>query len=200
LAKATEPFFTTKGTGKGTGLGLSMVHGLAMQSGGAMRITSKLDQGTTIDLWLPEAEHEEAEAAAGAAGRAERPPSVAPLRVLLVDDDPLVRVGTSALLDDLGHVVTEAESANDAVQVLRGGERFDLVITDQAMPGMSGTELARIIGREFPALKVILATGFADSLGEADRKLARLSKPYTQSEVAHAIALAMDPKLAAVAD
>lgn len=198
LARATEPFFTTKGAGKGTGLGLSMVHGLAIQSGGAMTISSKLGEGTVVDLWLPEADRSNTDAIEG--HRADIPPLVGPLRILLVDDDPLVRTGTSALLEDLGHTITEAESGFEALRVMRTQDRFDLVIADQVMPGMTGTELASMLLAEFSPIKVILASGFDDGALESNRKLAlpRLAKPYSQIEVAHAIAKVMDEPLGAV--
>ena len=113
LKRATEPFFTTKGAGKGTGLGLSMVHGVAAQSGGAMRITSRPGDGTTVELWLPLSETALAAsttpptALLGSAGR--------PCRVMVVDDDPLVVASTAAMLEDIGHTVTEALSGARAL-------------------------------------------------------------------------------------
>ena len=190
LAKATEPFFTTKGIGKGTGLGLSMVHGLAVQSGGAMRLSSKLGHGTTIDIWLPEADQAAAVEGRPVPAESASPLGVAPQRIMLVDDDPLVLMGTAALLEDLGHFVLEVASGQDALRRLRAEGEVDLVITDQAMPGMSGIELATVLASEFPSIKVILATGFTDSLGEpeGELRLPRLAKPYTQLEIAQAIA------------
>jgi signal transduction histidine kinase len=157
LARATEPFFTTKGIGKGTGLGLSMVHGLAVQSGGGMRICSKLSQGTTIELWLPEADAVTEPNARAAPKFSEALIGVPPMRVMVVDDDSLVRVSTAALIEDLGHTVIEVSSADAALRSIRRNPHVDLVITDQAMPGMSGLELAEKIAAEFPAIKVILA-------------------------------------------
>ena len=112
LAKAMEPFFTTKGIGKGTGLGLSMVHGLTAQSGGAMDISSQLGKGTVVTLWLPRAVTEEVRQAAAAedgAGDERRQPELQD--ILLVDDDPLVSMNTADMLTDLGHSVLEAYSA-----------------------------------------------------------------------------------------
>ncbi len=194
LAKATEPFFTTKGPGKGTGLGLSMVHGLAAQSGGALRVTSQLGQGTTVELWLPRAE-------VSAAGRQEQvesaksegalPSSDRAFTVLVVDDDALVSTGTAAMLEDLGHLVLEANSGVQALDVLKADHhRVDLVITDHAMPGMTGLELADQVKRTYPALAIILATGYAEILqGKLEQaSLLRLSKPFRQDELASAIA------------
>jgi signal transduction histidine kinase len=182
LKRATEPFFTTKGAGRGTGLGLSMVDGLVAQSGGAMRITSQPGAGTTVELWLPVSEAEQAE----------RPRPAAPTlvensrccRVLVVDDDPIVLAGTAAMLEDLGHIATEVESAESALQVLRSEANIDLVLTDHAMPGMTGTELAKHIRRNWPELPVVIATGYAELPGELDSGVPRLSKPYRQQDLA----------------
>ena len=198
LAKATEPFFTTKGPGKGTGLGLSMIHGLTVQSGGMLRLSSRLGEGTTVELWLPQAESDPVV-------RAE-PPEVRPLRgeappctVLVVDDDALVRTGTAAMLEDLGHVVIEVSSGAKALELLRSVHEVDIVLTDHAMPGMTGTELARRIRRVHPELAVILATGYAElPHGEADDpSLPRLSKPFRQSELADAISDVVKPEMTA---
>ncbi len=187
LKRATEPFFTTKGVGKGTGLGLSMVHGLAAQSGGAMHISSLPGAGTTVELWLPVAD----EAAARITGTpfaeseaASVLPSARPWRVLVVDDDPLISSGTADMLEDLGHSAIEAPSAPRALELLRAGAVVDLVITDHAMPGMTGTELAREIEREWPSLPVLLATGYADLPDGEAPSVPRLAKPYKQEELA----------------
>ncbi|CAA2101842.1 Blue-light-activated protein [Methylobacterium bullatum] len=185
LARATEPFFTTKGVGKGTGLGLSMIHGFAEQSGGRLCLRSVPGQGTTAELWLPEAE-------AGDAGKAAPetalcPSATRPLRVLVVDDDPLVLLNTAAMLEDLGHVVKEAASGAQALHVLRCAEPFDLVITDQLMPGMNGTQLIAAIGRDYPGLPAILATGYADPTEGEHADDVRLTKPFGQEELARAI-------------
>jgi CheY-like chemotaxis protein len=186
--RATEPFFTTKGPGKGTGLGLSMIHGLAGQSGGAVQIDSEPGAGTTVSIWLPvspqhEPERPAPEAAAGGALAATRA-----CRVLLVDDDPLVSMTTAAMLEDLGHQVIEVHSAGHALVVLRGGEVVDLVITDHAMPDMTGAELAREIRLAWPRLPVILATGFADLPSGLDPQMPRLNKPYLSADLAAAVA------------
>ena len=183
--RATEPFFTTKGAGKGTGLGLSMVHGLAAQSGGAMRIASRIGHGTTVELWLPTAEESAAEPVGPLAAR-----NTTGLccRVLVVDDDPLISAATVAMLEDLGHLVTEAPSGVRALEALSDGLAVDLVITDQAMPGMTGAELSRRIHQDWPELPIILATGYADLPHGEDPGLPRLSKPYQQDELAAMIA------------
>jgi len=186
LKRATEPFFTTKGAGRGTGLGLSMVDGLVAQSGGAMRITSQQGVGSTVELWLPVAETE----------AIERPRPVAPqrvqesrcCRVLVIDDDPIVLAGTAAMLEDLGHTATEVDSAEQGLKILQSDASIDLVITDHAMPGMTGTELAKRIRRKWPELPVIIATGYAELPGELDPSVPRLSKPYRQQDLAAVVA------------
>ena len=183
LAKASEPFFTTKGVGKGTGLGLSMVHGLAAQSGGALRIASEVGKGTTVDIWLPQAlspAFAVAEPDAASPGPMALPPCV----VLLVDDDPLVRTGTVAMLEDLGHVVREASSAAEGLRSLETIPLPDLVITDHAMPGMTGLALAKELSVRYRELPVIIATGYAElPEGEEAVGFLRLSKPFRQSEL-----------------
>ena len=186
LARAAEPFFTTKGVGKGTGLGLSMVHGFAAQSGGAIRIASRVREGTTIEVWLPVAEESNALETASITPRVDE--SVAPSRILVVDDDPLVAASTAAMLEDLGHVAIEALSGQRALDMLNIGARPDLVIVDHAMPGMTGTELARQIDRSWPDLPVILASGYAELPQGEETALPRLAKPYVQAELAIEIA------------
>ena len=188
LARAQEPFYTTKGIGKGTGLGLSMVHGFTAQSGGMMKIMSSPGQGTTVTLWLPCATKRDisvipevvAPAAATSTG----------LRVLLVDDDILVSMGAADMLLDLGHIVTEAKSGTKALKILNGDSSFDVVITDYAMPQMNGRDLAHAIQKLMPKMPIILATGHAEPpLGEAF-EFQRLSKPYSEKDSAAALASA----------
>jgi PAS domain S-box-containing protein len=186
LARATEPFFTTKGVGKGTGLGLSMVHGMAEQMGGRLLLRSKLGEGTTAEIWLPsvtdgaqvhhvQTQPREAVLASGG------------LKVLAVDDDRLVLFNTTAMLEDLGHSVVEAVSGEEALELLRQ-DHFDLVITDQSMPRMTGVELMEAIHVEWPELPVILATGYAEIPGGVQLKAPRLSKPFTEKDLALAVA------------
>ena len=199
LARATEPFFTTKGPGKGTGLGLSMVHGLAAQSGGALRLLSQMGQGTTVELWLPKADvNSDPDARPDKIPEASRDRedenSGRVYTVLLVDDDTLVSTGTAAMLEDLGHVVLEASSGEQALDLLKADRhRVDLVITDHAMPGMTGLELAHQVKETYPSLAIILATGYAEipfDKGE-QASLPRLSKPFRQDELATAITIAI---------
>jgi signal transduction histidine kinase len=186
LAKAVEPFFSTKGVGKGTGLGLSMVFGLAQQSGGTLRLESAPSRGTTARLWLPIAR--KTSDPAGPAPSAVTQTS-ARARILFVDDDLLIAGSTVALLEDLGHEVVEVHSAHEALQLLEGGLPTDLLITDHAMPGMTGMELAWEVRRQRPQLPILLATGFAESEGPKVIDVVRLAKPYTQAELANEIAL-----------
>jgi signal transduction histidine kinase/ActR/RegA family two-component response regulator len=188
LKRAAEPFFTTKGAGKGTGLGLSMVHGLTGQSGGLTRIASRRGLGTTVEMWLPVAESSEkhrprpAPTAANGAWQ--------PHVILLVDDDPMVAAGTAAMLEGLGHRVVVASSGAQALDVLEADDAPDLVITDHAMPGMTGTELARHIRRHWPNLPIILATGYAEVPSNGIADLQRLDKPFRLDKLAAAIVAA----------
>jgi CheY-like chemotaxis protein len=191
LMRASEPFFTTKGPGKGTGLGLSMVHGLAAQSGGAMALSSEAGAGTTVRLWLPKSCAPRSDSSGSAAAE----PSFslrrsAPSTILLVDDDVLVRAGTVAMLEDLGHVVIEAESGLQALeQLTHHGVSIDIIITDHAMPGMKGLDLIRLLRASHPLMPVILATGYAEiTEAENTSELLRLSKPFRQADLASAIA------------
>ena len=189
LKRAAEPFFTTKGTGKGTGLGLSMVHGLAAQSGGALRMNSRQGDGTRVEVWLPVGDAELNTIAPSAGASADD--AARPCRVMVVDDDPLLVSSTAAMLEDLGHLVTEAPSGARALDILRLGAKVDVVVTDHAMPGMTGSELARQIRQQWPSLPIILATGYAELPNGEDPGLPRLSKPYLQAELAAQIAKAL---------
>ena len=189
LARAGQPFFTTKGVGKGTGLGLPMVHGFAEQSGGRLVLKSRKGKGTTAELWLPVAPKSEVTAVAGD----KLPPSASsrPLTVLVVDDDSLVLTNMAAMLDDIGHRVFEAASGQKALSILRREKDIDLVITDQAMPRMTGIELIAAINAEWPALPTILATGYAELPPETDPLQPRLAKPFRQHDLVQAVAQAM---------
>ncbi|WP_448203880.1 response regulator [Azospirillum sp. sgz302134] len=186
--RATEPFFTTKGIGKGTGLGLSMVHGLAAQSGGAMRIDSTPERGTTVSLWIPRADA--AKAPTVLEKPQPRPEAVRPCTILLVDDDALVRMASVAMLEEMGHTVVEAGSGEEALAALHGGQTFDLVVTDQAMPGMTGVQLIREIERMGLGLPTLLTSGYAELPPEVEH-VPRLNKPFTQPTLIAAIAAAM---------
>ncbi len=174
MKRAVEPFFTTKGVGKGTGLGLSTVHGLAIQSGGALRLNSRVNEGTTVQLWLPVAERRALDPAAPALAA---PHATRRRRVLVVDDDPLVLASIAGMLRDEGHAVAEAPSGAAALEALRE-QAFDIVVTDQAMPDMTGIDLARNIRRTWPALPIILASGYPNLPASEQLALACLAKPF----------------------
>jgi PAS domain S-box-containing protein len=180
LARAVEPFFSTKGIGKGTGLGLSMVHGLASQLGGALRVSSEPGLGTNVELWLPES----AEAPKLAEQRAEPAASTAPqATVLLVDDEELVRMSTADMLTDLGYRIIEAASAEEALGLIERGRTFDLLVTDHLMPGMNGTDLAQIVRARRPGTPTLLVSGYSEDRG-VDPMLPRLTKPFRKDELA----------------
>lgn len=190
LRRAMEPFFTTKGAGKGTGLGLSMVHGLAAQSGGQFLLKSVVGEGTTAELWLPVALSHSAPEPSNA--RSDNAGSTAALerrslKLLFVDDDPLVLVSTGAILEDLGHRVVSVSGGQEALSLLETDPDFDLVITDLAMPEMTGLELAEQITQHFPALPIILSSGFAELSPEEANTLTRLPKPFDQATLAKVI-------------
>ncbi|UPG85942.1 response regulator [Luteibacter aegosomatis] len=195
LKRATEPFFTTKGVGKGTGLGLSMVHGLAEQSGGALLLHSVPGEGTTAEIWLP--------AADGPASAHRLPDDAMPLlrmgdghlrTVLSVDDDDLVRSTTVEMLEDLGYRVLSTSSAEEALRVL---ERMpvDLVITDHAMPRMTGAQLVLRLQERWPTLPVIMATGYAELPMGTQLEIPRLAKPYSQAALAEIVHRTLDGRI-----
>ena len=195
LDKVLEPFFTTKEVGKGTGLGLSMVYGFAKQSGGTLRLDSKVGEGTTAELWLRRATAEEDpirdEPAADGELDAQRP-----LRVMLVDDHAEVRGTTAAMLRDMGHAVTEAASGAEALEQMNGSG-LDLLITDYAMPRQSGTDVIRLAREKYPALPALLITGYADAeaIGERPADVGVLMKPFLFPDLSRAIqaAVAREP-------
>jgi len=188
VSRATEPFFTTKGVGKGTGLGLSMVDGLTVQSGGRLIVQSQLGRGTTIELWLPVATEESLAVRDVALARPTNTlPTVNPLVVLAVDDDGLVLMNVAAMLEDLGHSVIDVGSGAKALELIEAGTPVDLVISDQAMPGMTGVQLLDAIKARRPHLPVILATGYAELPPGIDISIRRLAKPFTQRELAEAV-------------
>lgn len=184
-AKVTEPFFTTKGVGKGTGLGLSMVQGLAGQSGGWIEIESEVGKGTRIDLWLPLAT---ADLPTSGLVVTEAVEDVGErLVVLAVDDDPLVLTNTVAMLDELGHSVLVANSGDEALMIFQRHPEIDLVLTDEVMPGLSGSQLAQRIMELRPTVAVALASGYADlhtTPRSRQAALPRLAKPFTLAQLA----------------
>jgi PAS domain S-box-containing protein len=183
LAKATEPFFSTKEIGKGTGLGLSMIHGLAVQLNGALRLSSELGRGTVAEIWVP-VTAEPAPEATPALAAIEDAPRVT---ILVVDDDALISMSTVDMLEDLGHEVIEANSGDRALEILENN-RVDLLITDFSMPKMNGAQLA-VAAREInPGLPILLASGYAELPANINIELPRIAKPYQQSQLATEIA------------
>jgi PAS domain S-box-containing protein len=179
LKKAIEPFFSTKPVGKGTGLGLSMVHGLAVQLGGTLELSSVVGRGTTATLVVPATDKapdtaDDTHVAHQAARSAV---------ILFVDDDPLIAMSTTEMLEDLGHRVIPANSGRDALEILRSGEPLDLMMTDHVMPGMTGIELAAHSREVRPSLPILLATGYADLPEGSQLDLPRLAKPYHQEQL-----------------
>lgn len=180
LARAVEPFFSTKGVGKGTGLGLSMVHGLASQLNGALTIQSSPGLGTHVELWLPRSIAPQA-GVMPAAETMDRQ-SVQGI-VLLVDDEELVRATTSYMLADLGYHVIEAASGEEALSLVEAGQTLDVLVTDHLMPGITGTELARLVKSMRPGIGILLISGYAEREG-LDPDIPRLNKPFRKDELA----------------
>jgi PAS domain S-box-containing protein len=203
IDRVLEPFFTTKELGKGTGLGLSMVYGFAQQSGGMLDIESTEGAGTRIRIWLPRSVAEKS----GEVGpKDDRPfdPAVprATLRILLVDDHAGVRVTTAALLQELGHKVVEASDGAQMLDILRAApDQFDLIISDYAMPLISGTEGIRQARELNPDIPAILITGYAEAASISGRPadVNILIKPFGVKQFVAAIATATSSKIVAVA-
>jgi signal transduction histidine kinase/ActR/RegA family two-component response regulator len=185
VARAFEPFYTTKEVGKGTGLGLSQVYGLAKQSGGAARIDSEPGRGTTVRLYLPRSASPVGETAAAAGGQ--RAPGEA--RVLLVDDDAEVRDVAAEMLRSAGCAVVEAEDGAKALEALRRGEAIDVLVADYAMPGMTGVELVRAARQLRPGLPALIITGFAEAASlAAVSEIGRvLRKPFRRADLLAAV-------------
>lgn len=197
LAKASEPFFTTKGVGKGTGLGLPMVLGTAEQLGGSLTLQSEVGHGTTATLWLRTSEPG-ATVATTEKQHASVATSASPMVILAVDDDALILMNTVALLEDLGHTVLEANSGREALRQLESGQVFDLIITDHAMPHMTGGQLIAEVSTRWPHIPIILATGYAEMPDGLPSGVRRLGKPFWQADLQKAIAAVIaPPKVAA---
>ena len=165
LARATEPFFTTKPHDKGTGLGLAMANGFVQQSGGDMRIDSVPGRGTTVSLWLP-VSRKDAIAADRDTGDTGRPPGETPTRLMLVEDDPLVRDILARQMEEAGHIVIAVDSVDAALARLDVGEAVDVIVSDLSMPDANGVTFIREAQRRRPGLPAILLTGFATSQAE----------------------------------
>jgi len=190
LEQVTEPFFTTKDVGKGTGLGLSMVYGFARQSGGAINIDSKVGEGTRVEIWLPRASshlEEDADEPAPPAGAVFEIP---PLRILLVDDHEAVRETTAGMLCDMGHKVRAAADGPTMLRTLKEAPAdYDLIITDYAMPLMSGSDMLKQARKLRPDIPGIIISGYADgrSISREPSEIIVLTKPFTVDQINAAI-------------
>ncbi|NRP21927.1 Blue-light-activated protein [Ensifer adhaerens] len=180
LRRAIDPFFSTKELGKGTGLGLSMIHGLAEQLGGALKLISRPGEGTTAELWLPVTARSPEKSETPAVNTQSIDVGVS---ILVVDDDALIAMSTVDMLEDLGHSVVEANSGESALKVLSSEARIDLMITDFSMPGMNGAQLAEKARELRPGLPILVATGYADLPEGTGLDLPRLGKPYSQNQL-----------------
>ena len=195
LQRATEPFFTTKGVGKGTGLGLSMVDGLAKQMNGTFTLESVPSQGTSATLWLPVADDRTtAMVVAPRAGPSSI--SIGQLKILAVDDDALILMNTAEFLQDLGHNVFEALSGQEALALLDQHPDVDLIVTDQAMPNMTGLQLIANAREIKPDLSVVIVTGYGEIPQNSQLGLVKLDKPFTQDQLSRSLkdAVAMRTK------
>ena len=188
IARAFDPFFTTKPIGQGTGLGLSMIYGFVQQSGGHVRLRSELGQGTTVTIYLPRHLAASDEVAEGDTA------TPAPLAfgsgvVLLVEDEPDVRMVVHDVLSDLGYAVLEAESGRAGLIIADSGVRIDLLLTDVGLPGgMNGRQLADAARQRRPDLKVLFITGYADALavgnGHMEPGMQVMTKPFALETLA----------------
>ena len=193
LDRVAEPFFTTKAVGKGTGLGLSMAYGFAQQSGGTLHIESEPGNGTCVTIWLPRAPakspHADGVTDVDTGGAA----VPRPRNILLVDDHEGVRVATAALLSDLGHHVTTAADGAEVAELQRKDlDKIDLVVSDYAMPLVSGTEVIRRLRVDKPHLPAVIITGYAatDVVSGAPEGVVIITKPFTPARLLEAIAAA----------
>jgi CheY-like chemotaxis protein len=192
LPHVFEPFFTTKEPGKGSGLGLAQVFGVAKQSGGGVRIETRLGQGTAVKIFLPRAVVDVADHEAGFVDASKRPQTMKRLRVLVVDDDKAVLKSTVRMLDCLGYPTASAESGTEALRVLASNQEIDLVLADFAMPEMSGGELAKVICAMRPTLPVILITGYSDvDVLKEFNDLRIILKPFTEDDLVNTISAAL---------
>ena len=181
VARAAEPFFTTKPTGKGTGLGLASVQGLAVQSGGGFKLASTLGEGSTVSLWMPVSATPDLERHNHEAERT-RPLAAKRHCILLVDDDELVRASGTSSLRRAGYDVVQAADGEEALALLDAAGPFDLMVTDYAMPGLSGLDLIDAARRRKPRMPVLMVTGYADN-GRESADVPRLQKPFLPAEL-----------------
>jgi CheY-like chemotaxis protein len=185
LRRCMEPFYSTKSVGKGTGLGLPMVQGLALQSGGGFSIHSRVGEGTEVTLWLPVSEKV---AASPGDDTFEVPVAPGATQVLLVDDEDIVRHTTGLQLRDLGYQVTEAASAAQALRLIEQGLRPDALVSDHIMAHKTGVQFAQELRERFPALPVLIITGYANLEPHELRGFEVLRKPFRRDELAKSLA------------
>ena len=190
IAKAFDPFFTTKPLGEGTGLGLSMTYGFARQSGGQVRIYSEVGKGTTVCIYLPRHGREETERSAPASAQSR--PSGDGQMVLVVDDEPSVRMLVAEVLDEAGYGTIEAADGASGLRALQTAPRVDLLITDVGLPGgMNGRQVADAARSLRPGLKVLFITGYAENAvvgnGHLEKGMAILTKPFAMEALARKI-------------
>ena len=191
LTKAFEPFFTTKEIGKGSGLGLSQALGFAKQSGGGMRIESRVGEGTSVKVYLPRTERIEVTEAFSHSDASKQPQRKGAI-ILLVDDDSGVREITASMLREMGYVVLEVGSGDAALDLLDGEAHIDLAVLDYAMPGMNGMEVARQVNSRFPTLPVLFITGYVDSAALREIGDAKIiKKPFVGDELANKVDAAL---------
>ncbi len=192
LARALDPLFTTKGRGKGTGLGLPVVQTFVSNAGGRLLLDSELAKGTTAEIWLPLFDRADAAPTLSVMAAPAPVSQTRRLSILAVDDDPLVLLNTSRLLADLGHQVTSTESPLDALNIIRDTPALDLVVTDFAMPGMTGHQLRLAANKVRPELRFVMATGYINAENDPDDRCALLDKPFTEHQLANAIERAVN--------
>lgn len=182
-SKVFEPFFTTKGVGKGSGLGLSQVLGFAKQSGGGLRLETRVNEGTAISIFLPRSDSKAEQKSVARPAQSEH--RVSGVAILLVDDDLAVREVTAATLQDMGYGTIEAGSGGAALELIETQRDIDLMLVDFAMPGMNGAELARQVHAKRPSLPILFITGYADRAALAGVSEERIvGKPFTDDELA----------------
>ena len=189
IARAFDPFFTTKPLGQGTGLGLSMIYGFARQSGGQARIYSEIGLGTMVCMYLPRHYGADDIPDVTSGHEGETPRAVAGETVLIVDDEPTVRMLVADVLSDLGYAAIEAEDGAAGLRALQSGARVDLLVTDVGLPGgMNGRQVADAARALRPGLKVLFITGYAENAvvgnGHLDPGMEVLTKPFTIDDLA----------------
>jgi CheY-like chemotaxis protein len=180
-ARIFEPFFTTREPGRGTGLGLSTVHGIVMQAGGQIDVESEVGKGSRFSLWFPATAPPTSEASDNLPPEA-KPPGK---RVLVVDDEPVIRRTVCRMLEAAGHVTREAGSGNQAIALFTQGERFDVMLSDVRMPDGDGPTAAARVRAIAPGTRVVLMSGYQDHVDESAD--AFVAKPFTRGVLLAAV-------------